>query len=217
MPDEFFQNLHDRVSYRAKWHNYNCGMYFVTICTKDREHYFGEITDGEMNLSEIGKCLQEQIVKTPEMRADMNMEIPLFVIMPDHVHLIVTIGENQYNTPVRGGATHFDDATHCDDTMHCRGAMHCAPTNGTTNGETNHCAPTDGQQMNKFSPQSKNLASVIRGIKISTTTFARKNQIPFSWQRSFHDRIIRDTAEMNSIAEYIENNVAEWDSEMKNT
>ncbi len=211
MPDEFFQNLHDRVSYRAKWHNYNCGMYFVTICTKDREHYFGEITDGEMNLSEIGKCLQEQIVKTPEMRADMNMEIPLFVIMPDHVHLIVTIGENQYNTPVRGGATHFDDATHC------RGAMHCAPTNGTTNGETNHCAPTDGQQMNKFSPQSKNLASVIRGIKISTTTFARKNQIPFSWQRSFHDRIIRDTAEMNRIAEYIENNVAEWDSEMKNT
>ncbi|MBO7132814.1 MAG: hypothetical protein J6W06_01460 [Bacteroidales bacterium] len=216
MPDEFFQNLHDRVSYRAKWHNYNCGMYFVTICTKDRKHYFGEITDGEMNLSEIGKCLQEQIVKTPEMRADMNMEIPLFVIMPDHVHLIVTIGENQYNTPVRGGATHFDDATHCDDTMHCRGAMHCAPTNGTTNGETNHCAPTDGQQMNKFSPQSKNLASVIRGIKISTTTFARKNQIPFSWQRSFHDRIIRDTAEMNRIAEYIENNVAEWDSEMKN-
>ena len=216
MPDEFFQNLHDRVSYRAKWHNYNCGMYFVTICTKDREHYFGEITDGEMNLSEIGKCLQEQIVKTPEMRTDMNMEIPLFVIMPDHVHLIVTIGENQYNTPVRGGATHFDDATHCDDTMHCRGAMHCAPTNGTTNGETNHCAPTDGQQMNKFSPQSKNLASVIRGIKISTTTFARKNQIPFSWQRSFHDRIIRDTAEMNRIAEYIENNVAEWDSEMKN-
>ena len=213
MPDEFFQNLHDRVSYRAKWHNYNCGMYFVTICTKDREHYFGEITDGEMNLSEIGKCLQEQIVKTPEMRADMNMEIPLFVIMPDHVHLIVTIGENQYNTPVRGGATYFDDATHCDDTMHCRGAMHCAPTNGTTNGETNHCAPTDGQQMNKFSPQSKNLASVIRGIKISTTTFARKNQIPFSWQRSFHDRIIRDTAEMNRIAEYIETNVLRWESD----
>ncbi len=217
MPDEFFHNLHDRVSYRAKWHNYNCGMYFVTICTKDREHYFGEITDGEMNLSEIGKCLHEQIVKTPEMRADMNLEIPLFVIMPDHVHLIVTIGENQYNTPVRGGATHFDDAMHCDDTMHCRGAMHCVPTNGTTNGETNHCAPTDGEQMNKFSSQSKNLASVIRGIKISTTTFARKNQIPFSWQRSFHDRIIRDTAEMNRIAEYIENNVAEWDSEMKNT
>ncbi len=216
MPDNFFQNLHDRISYRAKWHNYNCGMYFVTICTKNREHYFGEINNGVMNLSEIGKCLHEQIVKTPEMRADMNMEIPLFVIMPDHVHLIVTIGENQYNTPTCGEITHCGETMHCGDAMHCRGAMHCAPTIGTTNGDTNHCVPTDGEPMNKFSPQSKNLASVIRGIKISTTTFARKNQIPFAWQRSFHDRIIRDTAEMNRIAEYIENNVAEWDLETKN-
>lgn len=134
MPDNFFQNLHDRISYRAKWHNYNCGMYFVTICTKNREHYFGEINNGVMNLSEIGKCLHEQIVKTPEMRADMNMEIPLFVIMPDHVHLIVTIGENQYNTPTCGEITHCGETMHCGDAMHCRGAMHCAPTM--------HCVPT---------------------------------------------------------------------------
>ena len=86
-------------------------MYFITICTKDKEHYFGEITDGVMNLSEVGKCLQEQITKTPEIRADMNVEIPLFVIMPNHVHLIIIIGENQYNTEI------------------CSDAMHCAATN----------------------------------------------------------------------------------------
>ena len=28
---------------RAQWHNYNGGLYFVTFCTKNREHYFGEI------------------------------------------------------------------------------------------------------------------------------------------------------------------------------
>ena len=56
-------------------------MYFITICTKDKEHYFGEIADGIMNLSEVGECLQEQITQTPEIRADMNVEIPLFVIM----------------------------------------------------------------------------------------------------------------------------------------
>ncbi len=211
MQEGNYSNQHHRTSYRARWHNYNGGMYFITICTKDREHYFGEIVNGQMNLSEIGKCLNEQIIKTPEVRADMNLEIPLYVIMPDHVHLIITIGENQYNTPSCG------DTTHCDDTTHCRGAMHCAPTNDTTIGETNHCVPTDGEPMNKFSPQSKNLASVIRGIKISTTTFARKNQIPFQWQRSFYDRIIRDSDEMNRIAEYIENNVAKWETDDNNT
>lgn len=167
-------NVHHRISYRAQWHKYDGGMYFVTICTKEKQHFFGEIADGVMNLSEIGKCLHEQIVKTPSMRADMNVEIPSFVIMPNHVHLIVIIGENQYNT--------------------CRGTMHCAPTDG-----------------NGFVPQTKNLASIIRGIKISTTTFARKNDIPFAWQSRYYDRIIRDSAEMNRIAEYIENNVAEWD------
>jgi len=111
MPEENHWNQYRRITTRALWHDYNGGMYFITICTKDKEHYFGEITDGVMNLSEIGKCLQEQIVKTPEIRADMNVEMPLFVIMPNHVHLIIIIGENQYNTTT------------------CSGAMHCAATN----------------------------------------------------------------------------------------
>ncbi len=179
MPEGNHWNQYRRITARALWHNYNGGMYFITICTKDKEHYFGEITDGVMNLSEIGKCLHEQIVKTSEIRADMNVEIPLFVIMPNHVHLIIIIGENQYNTTI------------------CSDAMHCAATND--------------KPINKFAPQSKNLASVIRGIKISTTTFARKNGFTFSWQSRFYDHIIRDSAEMNSIAEYIENNVVQWE------
>lgn len=39
-----FQNKYCIPSARANWHNYNGGVYFVTICTKNREHYFGEIT-----------------------------------------------------------------------------------------------------------------------------------------------------------------------------
>lgn len=63
---------------------------------------------------------------------------------------------------------------------------------------------------NKFGPQSKNLASVIRGFKIGVTKFANENNIPFAWQPRFYDRIIRNTDEMNRIAEYIEGNVARW-------
>ena len=39
-----FQNRFRIPSARANWHDYNGGIYFVTICTKNREHYFGEIT-----------------------------------------------------------------------------------------------------------------------------------------------------------------------------
>ncbi|MBO5974813.1 MAG: hypothetical protein J6U44_01565 [Paludibacteraceae bacterium] len=30
---------------------YSEGEYFVTVCTQEREHYFGEIENGEMNSS----------------------------------------------------------------------------------------------------------------------------------------------------------------------
>ncbi len=83
-------------SARAWWHQYNGGTYFVTICTKDREHFFGEIKDGILTLSEVGDYLKQQILLTPQVRPDMNLEIPVFTIMPNHVHLLVVIGDNVY-------------------------------------------------------------------------------------------------------------------------
>ena len=48
------------------------------------------------------------------------------------------------------------------------------------------------------------------------TCHSRQNNIPFAWQSRFHERIIRNTDEMNHIAEYIENNVAKWDLDKLN-
>lgn len=174
-------------SARAWWHQYNGGTYYVTICTKDRENYFGRIVDGVMEMFEMGKCLNEQILLTSEMRADMNMEIPLFSIMPNHVHLIVVIGNNVYNTPVD-----YVDG----ESFRCRDAM--------------LCVSSINEPENSFSPQSKNLASIIRGIKIGTKAYATSNNIEFAWQPRFHDHIVRNVKELNAIAQYIENNVANW-------
>ena len=166
-------------SARAWWHQYNGGTYFVTICTKNREHLFGEIKDGVITLSMIGEYLNQQILSTPQVRPDMNLEIPTFTIMPNHVHLLVVIGENVYNTPVD-----YVSEQKCMDSL-------------------------DALE-NSFSPQRKNLASVIRGIKTATTSFALKNDIWFGWQTRYHDHIVRNIEELNAIACYIENNIAKW-------
>ena len=49
-------------------------------------------------------------------------------------------------------------------------------------------------------------------LKSKTTRMIRENGHPGMtiWQRGYYDHIIRDSNEMNHIAEYIENNVAEW-------
>ena len=100
MDETKFKGRYRIPSARAWWHQYNGGTYFVTICTKNREHFFGEIKDGIMTLSEVGEYLNQQILSTPQVRPDMNLEIPTFTIMPNHVHLLVVIGKNLYNTPV---------------------------------------------------------------------------------------------------------------------
>ena len=57
------------------------------------------------------------------------------------------------------------------------------------------------------------LSVIVRQFKQSVTRYANANSISFAWQTRFHDRIIRDCDEMNRIAEYIENNVARWESD----
>lgn len=95
---EKFQNKYRIPSARLQNWDYGWNAkYFVTICTKNREHFFGEIRDGEMQLSEIGKLVKLEWLKTLKIRPDMHLELGPFVVMPNHVHTIITIGENNYN------------------------------------------------------------------------------------------------------------------------
>lgn len=54
------------------------------------------------------------------------------------------------------------------------------------------------------------LSHIISRFKSAVTQFAHKNNLPFAWQARFHDHIIRNQTEMERIAQYIENNVANW-------
>jgi putative transposase len=102
-----FNNKYRIPSTRLQTWNYaNQAMYFVTICTKNRALFFGEIVDDILQPTEIGKIAHSEWYKSIELRPDMNLELGEFVIMPNHIHGIIIVGENKYNTPSR-------DAMHC--------------------------------------------------------------------------------------------------------
>lgn len=124
-----------------------------------------------MQLSNIGKIVESEWLKTPSLRPDMDLILDEFTVMPNHFHAIIIIGENKYN----------------DSNVASRG--------------------------NKFSPQSKNLASIIRGFKSSVTTDARTIKSSFSWQPRFHDHIIRSSEEYERISKYIRENPMNWNKD----
>jgi len=65
------------------------GYYFVTICTKDREKYFGNIIDNKMVLSNIGEIVNMCCSEIPNHFP--NVELDECQIMPNHVHMIIII------------------------------------------------------------------------------------------------------------------------------
>jgi REP element-mobilizing transposase RayT len=90
--------LAKRKSPRATWLDYNEGEYFVTVCTQGHKHFFGNIHQGKMLLSEIGKHLVACIENTPHHQP--HIRIVQYVVMPNHFHAIIKV-EPQPDTPCR--------------------------------------------------------------------------------------------------------------------
>ena len=181
MSEKFNARYRVQTVRMPKWNYGWKGDYFVTVKTGDRIHFFGEIIDGKMHLNEIGQILDSEWHKTPLLRPDMNITLGEFIVMPNHFHGIISIGRNQYNQHDDGGG---------------RDAMHRVSTVGA---------------QKQFGPQSKNLASIIRGIKSSVTIQARRINPDFKWQPGFHEHLIKDAGAYRRIAKYIRENVQNWD------
>ena len=83
-----------RGPYRLRGYDYgSTGVYFITICTHNREHFFGEIRNGIMQLSTAGQIVEEEWQKTPDIRYSLNVALDVYCIMPNHFHALLIIGD----------------------------------------------------------------------------------------------------------------------------
>ena len=81
---------HHRRSLRLKKYDYaRSGAYFVTICSRNQECVFGDVSDGEMHLNEYGIVVREEWLRTALLRDGVAMDA--FVVMPNHLHGIIVI------------------------------------------------------------------------------------------------------------------------------
>ncbi len=78
-----------RKSPRAAFHDYSGGDYFITICTRDKNHYFGDISDGKINLTDIGWFASKKLA-TLHLH-HRYLHVPVYTVMPNHVHAIFCI------------------------------------------------------------------------------------------------------------------------------
>ena len=83
-----------KSSPRLKDYDYSQpGAYFVTTCTHQKVCLFGEVVDGEIILNDAGKIVRECWLDLPNHYS--NVQLDEFIVMPNHVHGIVFIRDDQ--------------------------------------------------------------------------------------------------------------------------
>lgn len=81
------------------------GYYYLTICTKEKFHYFGSIKDDKMKINKIGTIAEKFWNRMPEHFT--CIELDEYIIMPNHIHGIVIINDagNTYMHSLHGDRT----------------------------------------------------------------------------------------------------------------
>ena len=102
--------LPHRQNLRLPDYDYSqAGAYFVTICTQEKKHLFGQMIKGEMRLNDAGRMVQSVWNEIPNL--DPGIQIDEFIIMPNHIHGIISwVGADLRVRP--GGVNRFD-GTRC--------------------------------------------------------------------------------------------------------
>ena len=175
---------------RLKDHDYaQDGYYFVTICTKNKIEYFGEIINSKMVLNEIGKIVQKQWLWLAEQYDYVKLDE--HIIMPNHLHGILII-ENGVNARIGMNRV--------------VGAGRDLPLQ-----RQRDISPQ--QQTRKIKP----LSELIGAFKTTSSKLIHQHGLSeFQWQRNFYDHIIRNEKSLNEIRKYIVENSLKWELDKNN-
>ena len=94
----FDTKMHHRRSIRLPGYDYShAGAYYVTIVAHERECLFGTVSDGKMNLNLYGQIVQSVWSELPKHYR--NIELDAFCVMPNHVHAIINLIEDDLSKP----------------------------------------------------------------------------------------------------------------------
>ena len=201
MSQEKFQNKYRTSSIRAQWWDYGWnGAYFITICTQDREHYFGEIQKDKMVLSEAGIIADILWHQIPIHH--QNVELGDFVVMPNHIHGILIIDKKLDNIDVDN--VNIVEAG-CVET----GRVETGHALSLPSSSPLPSLPKPGSQ--RFQNIGKNtISSIIGSYKSAVTKHANRLGYPHQWQKLFYDNIIRNNNDYQRISDYIVSNPENW-------
>lgn len=196
-------NLHNRKSIRLKGYDYtSVGKYFVTIVVRDRLPLFGKIVDGKMILNKFGKIATSEWENTMELRN--NVSLGAHMIMPDHVHFLVHIDQQQEQKKYTPEELEKRAGVVAGKHMNKPGSLG-AIVRGYKGAVTKKVFELIKAEMDI--PDLKSLEVMkIYGALVHEKTI---------WVRNYNEAIIKTQRHYDNVTKYINNNPKKWDEQLK--
>ncbi|MPW27286.1 hypothetical protein GC105_16085 [Alkalibaculum sp. M08DMB] len=190
------------------------GAYFITLCTKDKQHLLGRIKETHKNpqiiLNNIGKLVAEEINDLSNIYDTVSVDN--FVIMPNHIHIIIIIEDHHT------GRTQFIPTKNTPNVPNGSSGELSSPTqepstpnggSGELSSPTQELSTPNSGSGELSSPITTNPPTIPRIIKQFKGSITKKLHTSI-WQKSYYDHIIRDERDYQIRNKYINENPAKW-------
>ncbi len=185
---KFDSHLHRRQSIRIPGIDYTqAGSYFITVATKNKESLFGQIINDVMISNKLAAIVQEEWERTAVVRPGLQLDA--FIVMPDHVHGLITILED-------GGGV----------TVGAKMQLKGGGVNGQGRGSA---SPLRNGNFIPNAPPPGSIGAIVGQFKSITAkriNSARQTPRMPVWQRNYYERILRDEQGYQNTLNYIVNN-----------
>ena len=222
----------ERKNPRLRGGDYGAGgTYFVTFCTSAHRPVLSSIRRGDpcgrppLVLTPLGECVAESIALT-------GVRVEHQVIMPNHVHLLLTLERAATRAAPTGAGTQAAARIVPADGQ-TRVAARIVPTGAGTQAAT-RIAPADGQTRvaarivptgagtradARVAPTDSEpraaaeLGRLVGGVKSRSVHLAAGRGLEAGrlWQRGYYDHIVRSENDFLRIWTYIDNNPLRWE------
>ena len=187
-PTKFASKYKLKSSRLQNWDYSSPGKYFITICTLNKNNFFGKIINSKMELSKMGIITKQCLIDIPKHSS--NVFLDEYIVMPNHVHILFHV-ETPYMASLQPNKSSLQP-----------NKPSLQPKLIFLQTENKY------KELNEKSNQS--IPKAIQLFKSAVTRQINSKTIFFAWQSRFHDIIIKDEKQYFIIKNYIQNNVINW-------
>ena len=170
------------------WDYSSNGYYFLTIVTQHRICLLGKIESNLIYLSDIGKIVKREFLKSFEIRKELFLDE--YIIMPNHLHMIVILNKN--NGIVETHGLHYRQQQKNFYRLPKSISSFMAGFKSAVNTKINDYIDAHNINLEKF------------------------NKSNHFFQPNYYDRIIRNETEYQRIKNYIRQNPLKWGNDRFN-